>query len=256
MDAELYDELSQVEDAHWWFQARRQIVWSLVERFVEGGIGRRLRVCELGCGTGGNLTAIATQHDVTGVECSELALAYARKKLGHRVRQGSLPHEVDLQSKSFDVVFLTDVLEHIDDDDESAATAVKLLKPGGIVVATVPAYQWLYAPRDAQHQHFRRYSKEQFRALWNIETVDVELLSHYNTLLFAPAAAVRLASKLFSDEANASAGDLYVPARPVNRLLQHTMASESSLLGRVPMPFGMSLVAVVRRGKSALADGT
>jgi hypothetical protein len=110
----------------------------------------------------------------------------------------------------------------------------------------VPAYQWLYAPRDAQHQHFRRYSKEQFRALWEVEGACVELLSHYNTLLFAPAAAVRLASKLFADEANVSTGDLYVPARPVNRLLQHTMASESSLLGRVPMPFGMSLVAVVR----------
>ena len=67
-----------------------------------------------------------------------------------------------------------------------------------------------------------------------------------NPLLFAPAAAMRLASKLFADEANASAGDLHVPARPVNRLLQHTMASESSLLGRVPLPFGMSLVAVVR----------
>lgn len=247
MDAELYDELSEVEDTHWWFQARRRIVWSLVERFVEDGVQRRLRVCELGCGTGGNLTAIASQHDVTGVECSELALAYARKKLGHRVQQGSLPHQLDLQGASFDVVLLTDVLEHIDDDSQSAVSAMSLLKPGGIVVATVPAYQWLYAPRDAQHQHIRRYSKEQFRDLWNLEAASVELLSHYNTLLFAPAAAVRLASKLFGDDAAATAGDLHVPVRPVNRLLQHTMASESNLLGRVPLPFGMSLVAVVRK---------
>ncbi|MGD9633491.1 MAG: hypothetical protein AB7U97_09460, partial [Pirellulales bacterium] len=73
------------------------------------------------------------------------------------------------------------------------------------------------------------------------------LLSHYNTLLFAPAMAVRLASKYLTDEDAPSAGDLHVPAAPVNRLLEHTMASESNLLGRVPMPFGMSLVAVVRR---------
>lgn len=256
MDAELYDELSEVEDHHWWFQARRRIIWSLVERFAEGGMQRRLRICELGCGTGGNLTGIASQHDVMGVECSALALAYARKKLGNRVRQGSLPHEVDLPAASYDVVLLTDVLEHIEDDVRSAHTALGLLKPGGIVVATVPAYQWLYAPRDAQHRHFRRYSKEQFRGLWNVASANVELLSYYNTLLFGPAAAVRLATKLFGEESSASAGDLYVPARPMNRLLQHAMASESSLLGRVPLPFGMSLVAVVRKNASALGVGT
>ncbi|MGD9636830.1 MAG: class I SAM-dependent methyltransferase, partial [Pirellulales bacterium] len=215
MDAELYDELSQFEDDHWWFQARRRIVWSLVERYVEGGMGRRLRICELGCGTGGNLTAIASRHDVMGVECSELALAYARKKLGNRVRQGSLPHEVDLPSASYDVVLLTDVLEHIEDDRRSAETALRLLKPGGIIVATVPAYQWLYAPRDAQHRHVRRYSKDEFRSLWERESSQIELLSHYNTLLFAPAMAVRLASKYLTDEDAPSAGDLHVPAAPV-----------------------------------------
>jgi SAM-dependent methyltransferase len=247
MDAELYDELSQVEDKHWWFQARRRIVWSLVQRFVEGGVERRLRICELGCGTGGNLTALSTRHDVMGVECSELALAYARRKLGGRVRQGSLPHEVDLPSNSFDVVLLTDVLEHIEDDVRSAETALRLVQPGGIVVATVPAYQWLYAPRDTQHQHVRRYSKEQFRALWALDVAEIVLLSHYNTLLFAPAMAMRLASKYLVDEGTPPSGDLRVPMQPVNRLLEHTMASESNLLGRVPLPFGLSLVVVVRK---------
>jgi SAM-dependent methyltransferase len=247
MDAGLYDELSEVEDNHWWFQARRRIVWSLVERFVDGGMDRRLRICELGCGTGGNLTALAMRHDVMGVECSELALAYARQKLGGRVRQGSLPHEVDLPLSSFDVVLLTDVLEHIEDDVRSAETALRLVKPGGIVVATVPAYQWLYAPRDAQHQHVRRYSKEQFGALWAGDAAEMVLLSHYNTLLFAPAMAMRLASKYLMDEGAPNSGDLRVPVQPVNRLLERTMASEGSLLGRVPLPFGLSLVAVVRK---------
>ena len=87
MEATLYDELARVEEDHWWFQARRQIVWSLVDRYVEGGTQRRLKICELGCGTGGNLTAVAWKHEVVGVECSELALAYARRKLGSRARR-------------------------------------------------------------------------------------------------------------------------------------------------------------------------
>ena len=62
--------------------------------------------------------------------------------------------------KSFDVVLLTDVLEHIEDDTRSAQRQFDCCEPGGIVVATVPAYQWLYSPRDAQHHHFRRYGKQ------------------------------------------------------------------------------------------------
>ena len=246
MEATLYDELARVEEDHWWFQARRQIVWSLVDRYVEGGAERRLKICELGCGTGGNLTAVAWKHEVVGVECSELALAYARRKLGSRVREGSLPDGVDLPRGTFDVVLLTDVLEHIEDDRRSAQTAIRLLKPGGIVIATVPAYQWLYSPRDVEHQHFRRYGKRQFRALWSATEAQIELVSHYNTLLFAPAAAARLASKLWHRQASHAVGDLRVPSSGVNRLLARTMASERRFLGHVPLPFGLSLVAVVR----------
>lgn len=243
----LYDELAHAEESHWWFQARRTIVWSLVERFAEGGTTRRLRICELGCGTGGNLTAFAWKHEVVGIDCSDGALAYARKKLGDRVKRGSLPNEVNLPDSSYDVVLLTDVLEHTSDDAGSAQTAQRLLTPGGIVVATVPAYQWLYSPRDEQHHHYRRYGKRQFRALWSSTGATIELLSHYNTLLFPPAAAMRLKEKMFGDTGAQPNGDLKIPVPPINRLLAQTMASERNLLGRVPMPFGLSLVAVVRK---------
>lgn len=261
MDAKLYDELWNVEQRHWWFQARRHIVWSLVKRFVyspSAGADTRsspgtlwvaprspLRICELGCGTGGNLADVADRHDVVGVECSPHALEYARRRLGDRIHRGSLPDDIRLPLASFDVVLLTDVLEHIEADARSAHTALRLLRPGGIVVATVPAYQWLYSPRDAHHHHFRRYSKLRFRALWPARDSQILLLSHYNTLLFPPAAAVRLATKLLPrrDET----GDLSIPPASLNRLLARIMQSEANLLGRLPLPFGLSLVAVVRK---------
>jgi 2-polyprenyl-3-methyl-5-hydroxy-6-metoxy-1,4-benzoquinol methylase len=252
MDAALYDELHRAEQTHWWFRARRQIVWSLVRRHVDGGPNRRLKICELGCGTGGNLEPIADRHDVVGVECSPEALALARKKLRDRIRYGRLPHEIDVPSQSFDVVLMTDVLEHIEDDAASADAALSLLRPGGIVVATVPAYQWLYSPRDAHHHHFRRYGKRQFAVLWSDGHAETLLLSHYNTLLFPPAAAVRLASKVVPRRHDS--GDLAVPARAINNLLARLMGSEANLLGRVPFPFGLSLVAVVRKRKVAITQ--
>jgi SAM-dependent methyltransferase len=260
MDTQLYDELYRVEHDHWWFQARRHIVWSLVRRHLDGVAGatpqgnslgrcpshpRRLRICELGCGTGGNLAAIADQHDVIGVECSPHALEYARRRLGNRVIAGSLPNEVQLPANTFDVVLLTDVLEHIEDDAASAQTALRLVRPGGIVVATVPAYQWLYSPRDAHHHHFRRYSKRHFRDLWRTSDAQIELLSHYNTLLFPPAAVVRLASKVVRNASKC--GDLTIPYVGLNRALSLLMRCEAHFLGRLPMPFGLSLVAVVRQ---------
>jgi SAM-dependent methyltransferase len=245
MDAKLYDELHRVEQTHWWFRARRHIVWSLVRRYVDGGAERRLRVCELGCGTGGNLTGVAAKHDVVGVECSPAALGYAQQALGDRVRFGQLPDEIDLPTASFDVVLLTDVLEHIEDDVASARVAMRLLRPGGIVVATVPAYQWLYSPRDAHHHHFRRYGKRGFARLWESAESEMPLLSHYNTWLFPPAAVVRMASKLFGR--SSQPGDLTTPVAAVNDALTRLMASEAAFLGRVWLPFGLSLVAVVRK---------
>jgi SAM-dependent methyltransferase len=245
MDHSLYDELYRVEQTHWWFRARRHIVWSLVDRYVGDAAGRRLKICELGCGTGGNLAGVANKHDVFGVECSPHAIAYARQTLGERVRYGRLPGEIDLQPQSFDAVLLTDVLEHIADDAGSAQTAIDLLRPGGIVVATVPAYQWLYSPRDAHHHHFRRYSKCRFQELWKGREAEVILLTHYNTFLFLPAAAARIAAKSLGR--SAADGDLSIPAWGLNRLLALVMKSEANLLGRLPLPFGLSLIAVVRR---------
>jgi SAM-dependent methyltransferase len=248
MDAKLYDELWRVEQEHWWFRARRDIVWSLVRRYVDRAAERRLKVCELGCGTGGNLAAVAERHDVVGVERSPWALAYARRRLGNRIIQGSLPDDVDLPSNAFDVVLLTDVLEHVEDDARSAATAIRLLLPGGIVVATVPAYQWLYTARDAQHHHFRRYSKRRFQSLWSGDVCETLLLSHYNSFLFPIAAAARLASKIRRTDGG---GDLSMPNSAINNTLASVMRSERNLLGRVQLPFGLSLIAVARKMRAS-----
>src|SRR5262249_18710415 len=152
-------EMWACEQTHWWFLGRRRILRSLVERYQGAHNQRRMAICELGCGCGANLAAWADAHDVIGIDPTPLALDYAQRRLGDRVRLGSLPDQVPVADASQDVVLLADVLEHVEDDVGAAKRAVELLKPGGVIVATVPAYQWLTAPRDAHHQHFRRYAK-------------------------------------------------------------------------------------------------
>jgi SAM-dependent methyltransferase len=249
MDTDLYDQQWRVEQEHWWFRARRHIIWSLVERYAPKVSNRRLRVCDLGCGTGGNLAVMAERHEVVGVDPSPHAIEFARRRLGDRVRQGSLPDGVDLPAASFDVVLLTDVLEHVEEDGASAATALRLLDQGGIVVATVPANPWLFSAYDERLHHFRRYTKPGFRGLWGMDDAETVLLSHFNTLLFLPAAALRMASKVMPRR-NATQ-DVEMPGPLLNRLLMPVLKSEAKLIGHAPLPCGMSLVAVVRKRGAA-----
>jgi 2-polyprenyl-3-methyl-5-hydroxy-6-metoxy-1,4-benzoquinol methylase len=251
MDDSLYEEMYRTEKRHWWFVGRRAVVRNMMSRFVDPEDKNRWRICEVGCGAGGNLEDLADRHEVVGVDASERALEFARKRLGANAKYGSLPDDIDLPRDSFDIVLSTDVFEHVEDDLGSAKTAVSLLRQGGILVATVPAYQWLYSPRDKHHQHFRRYGKRQFAELFEQEDVRVELLSYYNTFLFPAAAAARLWSKYAGREEQP--GDLQVPASPLNAALATLFGAEKWLLGRVPSPFGLSLIAVVRKLDSAQA---
>jgi SAM-dependent methyltransferase len=237
----LYPEMFEMEQRHWWFRAKHRVVMSLLARYV----GKTGRVADLGCGCG--MMPFKLQqagYGVVGLDMSDDAIAFAAQR-GVKVLKGGLPAPIPFATdEKFDAVLMLDVLEHLEHDVASAKAAADLLKPGGALICTVPAYQWLYSQRDTDHQHFRRYAKKQYRALFEIPTLRIELLSHYNFWLFPLAAGARLASKLLPAKPG---GDLHVPPAPLNAALYHTMASERAALGRVTLPWGLSLVSVARR---------
>lgn len=245
MHESLYEEMYRMEQSHWWFTGRRAIVQHMAKTHLNLEPQTRLRVCELGCGTGGNLVPWQEGHDIIGVEPSAEARTFANRRLADKVISGTLPDGIDVEKENWDLVLMTDVLEHVEDDFASAQTALQLLDVGGILVATVPAYPWLYSPRDKHHHHFRRYSKSRYRQLFDLPGYRTELLSHYNSALFPAAASARLASKVVTK--NEGEGDLRLPWNPLNRLLHTTFASERWLLPYMTLPFGLSLIAVVRR---------
>jgi 2-polyprenyl-3-methyl-5-hydroxy-6-metoxy-1,4-benzoquinol methylase len=140
---------------------------------------------------------------------------------------------------------MLDVLEHLKYDRASVEVASSLLKPGGILICTVPAHMWLWTKFDEDHHHFRRYSRRQFRSLFDEPSIRLELLTHLNAILFAPAAMWRiLAAKVFErDRAR------YLRLPPFNSVLRSIFAFERLLLGKVPMPLGLSFIAVARKSE-------
>ncbi|MBU1672466.1 MAG: class I SAM-dependent methyltransferase [Actinobacteria bacterium] len=241
MERELYREMYEQEKAHWWFRAKRAILLDIIERYRPARA--RPRFLDLGSGTGAMMEDLAPLGETVGMDFSADAVEYATGRGAGTVLQGGIPEDVGRLEGRFDVVLMSDLLEHLDDDRAALEGTIPLIADGGILVVTVPAYQWLYAPRDAYHHHRRRYSRRGLKRLLIQAGYQIELLSYYNTILFPPAAAARILSKIRRAEPGP---DLSVPPGPLNRLAERVFASERHLLGRVPLPFGLSLIAVAR----------
>jgi SAM-dependent methyltransferase len=242
MREELYGEIFAAEQEHWWFVGRQRIVLYLLEQYLPRNSGTPSKVADLGCGCGMMLLRLSEKYEPVGVDGSRHAIEFALRR-GVTAKLGALPDDVPLSRESYDAVLMLDVLEHLKDDRASVEVAASLLKPGGILICTVPAHMWLWTKFDEDHHHFRRYSRRQFRSLFDEPSIRLELLSHLNSILFAPAAMWRiLATKVFErDRAR------YLRLPPFNSVLSSMFAFERRLLGKVPMPLGLSFIAVARK---------
>ncbi len=242
MEAGVYDEMGAVEDSHWWFVSRRRIVQALLARLdVPAGA----EVLEIGAGTGGNLAMLSEIGRLTAVEMSEHARSIATVKTSVKILSGQLPDGLPLFDNAFDLVVLLDVLEHVDQDAESLCEIFGLLNPGGYVLLTVPAFQSLWSQHDEVHHHCRRYRRAPFQALLRRAGFEVVYLSYFNTWLFPPIAAVRLLQSAHRPAEHTTVGQ--TPPPLINALLEAVFSSERHLIGRMTLPFGVSLLAVARR---------
>ncbi|MFZ4575526.1 MAG: class I SAM-dependent methyltransferase [Phycisphaerales bacterium] len=242
MDEVLYHQMAATERDHWWFAGKRAVLRALIDRYVTREPGRRPRVADIGCGTGALLDELGHEYDVVGADGSETARELAAKR-GLRVMDCRLPENLPLERASYDAVVMSDVLEHIDDDRGSAAAAAGLLRPGGIMVATVPAHPWMWTVHDETHHHKRRYRRREFEALFESAGLRREVLSFYNVALFPAMALSRLATRHLGVGGGAGGG---LPPRPINGVLRAVFAAERAFLPHVASPVGGSLIAVYR----------
>ena len=241
MERAVFDRMAELDQDHWWFVARRRILETLIRRVVRPP--QKARILEVGCGTGHNLDMLRKFGKLEASELDRCARAVANKRLPRKVKEAKLPDLSMFERNGYDLIALLDVLEHVPDDLASLRAIHRRLKPGGALLLTVPANPWMWSAHDAAHHHFRRYTKRQLAELFLRSGLEVQLLSYFNSLLFPLVAAARVAGKLTRKES----ADDRLPSAPVNAVLNTIVGLEACIIGRVPMPFGVSLVAVVRR---------
>ncbi|PYN87202.1 MAG: SAM-dependent methyltransferase [Candidatus Rokuibacteriota bacterium] len=225
--------------SHWWFRGRLAVIRASLRRALPA---RRVRLLELGCGSGNVLAALGEFGEAVGMDAHEDLTAAARAA-GLDVRVGHLPDDLGVPPGWAEVVLLLDVIEHVDDDVAALRAARAAVGEGGLLVVTVPAYQWLWSGHDEVLGHRRRYTAAGLRAAVERAGFEVLRVSYFNTLLFPLLAAVRGWKRLRGDRGH----DLRRPTAPLNRLLEGVFAFERHLVPRLPLPFGASLLLIGRR---------
>lgn len=249
MDPRLYKQLHEMERTHWWFAGRRKIILATLERFAVEATS----VLDVGCGAGTNLDLIGERYPsvpVHGIDVELEPLRFCRADRAVPVYQADVAR-LPFKQGVFDLVTAFDNLEHVEDDRATLGELFRVCAPGGTLVLTVPAFPFLWGNIDEVGHHYRRYTRAEIARKISEAGFSIRSLRFFNSLLFAPIAAVRLAARLVpssrTKDGDRVRSDLdLVKAGPLNTLLTKILGLEADFLGVEP-PFGVSLLCVARR---------
>ncbi|HEY1715395.1 MAG TPA: methyltransferase domain-containing protein [Solirubrobacteraceae bacterium] len=244
MDETLMKATLAVDEHHWWYRGRRHVIRAELDRLA---LPADARILDAGCGSGRTLVELANYGgEVCGIELNSDAAELARARGLGDVQVGRL-EELPWEDGAFDLITCLDVIEHVPDDVTALVELRRVAEPGGWLLVTVPAYRALWSRHDEANHHYRRYSRSMLRAAARSAGWQIDRVSSFNSLLLAPAAAVRLAQRRMGAR-NGHSSDLDMGPAWLNDVLERPMALEASWLRRGhTLPVGLSLLAVLRR---------
>lgn len=257
MEPELFRLHAAIEEEHWWFVGRRQIMRTLLAEILPPHANSR--VVDVGCGTGANIASLADAYEVLGIDTTPEAIRLSQDRFpGVTFVCGRAPQDLGERASHVDAFLLMDVLEHVAEPRALLAELTNALRPGGFVLITVPADMRLWSAHDVSFGHFLRYEMATFRDLWKDLPVRERLVSCFNSRLYPIVFAIRKVTAWRNRPWGGAGSDLSMPPSVVNDVLARILAGESRRLARAmrgeQMPYrrGVSLVAILERG---MGDG-
>ncbi len=243
MDTSEFELHARVEDIHWWFKARREIIFEVLKKYVPADEGKS--IAEIGCGTGGNLKYLRKYYQVIGSDISSDAVKHATKKAECPIFTGDFRETLSSLWKNLNGVLLADVLEHIEDDKKFMKDLIYNLNQSTIILLTVPAHQFLWSNHDIVLGHKRRYSAKRLHDLWKDHPVYEVFFSPFNTFLSPIIFLWRTLGALKNK--NKGKSDLSLPAPALNWILHKIFSLERKWLRYTPLFFGVSYLCVLRK---------
>ena len=244
MDGEAYKEMIELQEKHWWFVARRDVIQSFMKLQMKES--STSKVLEIGCGVGGNVDLLSQSGNYLGIDMHSPAIDYCSEKFPQFdfqcTRVEDIPQE--FSSNKFDSIYILDVLEHIDEQLAILKSTQNYLTQNGKILLTVPAFEFLWSPHDDFVHHVRRYTKNGLKETLEEAGYKVERISYFNSILFPLALIQRLSMRLLDKKLSTH---LSTPPPVVNRFFQFIFAQEAWILKHINLPVGLSVIAVVSK---------
>ncbi|MCA1647301.1 MAG: class I SAM-dependent methyltransferase [Chloroflexi bacterium] len=246
MEREQYAIMARREERHWWYSGMRRVALAVLAAAFDGRQG--MRILDAGCGTGGTTIELRRFGQVTGVDLAWAALEPARGRGLTALARGSI-EQLPFGDAIFDAATSFEVVYHLGVANDAGALREvrRVLKPGGLFLLRVPAHDWLRGEHDRLVHTRHRYSRAEVSRKLAEAGFIVEQLSWANTVLFLPAVAKRLLERRNGHPTTPAEPDLWQPPAAINAVLESAVAVEALAIPRgVPLPFGLSLLAVAR----------
>jgi len=239
MRSDLYEDMYKTEEKHWWHRAKRRIVGRFITSYCHE---KNPNILDVGCGTGKNMDALQKQGDVWGIDISQEALLYCKKRGLTQIKKGSAEN-IPFDSEIFDVVCALDVLEHV--DDISAVKEIKrIIKNNGYIIITVPAFDWLWSKWDEVLHHKRRYTKETLSELLRAEGFTIKKNTYMHSFLVVPIFLMR---KIKERQKKHYDSDFQINNNGMNIFFSGLSKLEQWWINRYDMPFGTSVLCIAQK---------
>lgn len=251
MEDAVYQEFLDLEQEHWWFRGRRTIFVSLLDRHFGRDPGGKRLLMDLGCGVGGMLEQLGEYGWVIGTDVTLKGLEHCAAREFERLVACNGPAGC-FGDESIDCITAFDALEHIPDDVGTLREIHRMLKPGGLLIASGPAYQFLYARQDRVVHHVRRYTLGEMTRKARSAGFEIEKATYINFILFPLILPIVVMLKLLQkivkpDESKASSNVGIGIPHFANELLAGIFGGEAKILRAISAPAGHSLVMVARK---------
>lgn len=238
------------EDNHWWFASRTRALKAVMERILPKTPDFRL--LDIGCGAGNMIHHLSHYGRVKGLEIDPRPVKKARER-GYDVDQFDATQPMPFDDNTFDAVTALDVIEHNEDDLAILTDSYRLLKPGGHIIITVPAFMWLWSHNDELNAHVRRYTASEIKRKLAHTGFEVKRVTYNNFFVFPMAAALILLRRFSKAEPNLASHhfdeeeyqvEMEPVSPPANTVLTLVGQVEAALIRYVNLPVGTSLIAV------------
>ena len=241
MDTRIYNLHIENEKEHWWYKGRREIISSIISKFVFKN--NKLKILDFGAGSGANTIALSHYGEVYVYEKDENALQLLKKRF-EKISDIFVLDEIN-ENIFFDLIIASDVIEHIENDDEIIKFFSRVLKNDGNILITVPSYNFLYTERDKVLGHFRRYNINALKKKTN-KYFKIIKLSYYNFFLFFLSVVLFVFLKLFKIKSLITSPE-NTPNFFLNNLFYKIFSSEKFFLKYLNFPFGSSIVYLAKK---------